>query len=210
MRVNVGVCLAAALMALACASGALADQASKLYKEGRKAERAGAMAGPPPVLPSRRPGPQEEHLWLRSQAVRTRAALQSKITLPASDADPGGRRFPTNRTNQSRAGNFAKPGNRSRPPNCRPFPAQGLRPESSAQAGFRSGWAQPSGWMWSSTADYPKTACCRRPPHGPGRLPRGLARTWKAATFLFRHSARSETVPGSKDTQQKETMWSPR
>jgi hypothetical protein len=88
IRVNLGVCLAAALMALVCPTGALADQASKLYKEGRKAERAGAMARAY-LLYSQAAAlaPKKNTYWLRSQAVRTRAALQSKISLPPSEGD---------------------------------------------------------------------------------------------------------------------------
>src|SRR5258705_11617007 len=89
MRVNVGVCLAAAFLGLACPSGALADQASKLYKEGRKAEREGAMAQAY-LLYSQAAAiaPKNNTYWLRSQAVRTRAALQSKIVPPISATDP--------------------------------------------------------------------------------------------------------------------------
>src|SRR6185436_15490715 len=89
MRRYLEVCLMAAALALACTTGALADQASKLYKEGRKAERKGAMAQAY-LLYSQAAAmaPKNNTYWLRSQAVRTRAALQSKISPPISAADP--------------------------------------------------------------------------------------------------------------------------
>ena len=88
LRGQVGVCLVTAVWALAAAPAPLAEQASKLYKEGRKAERAGAMARAY-LLYSQAAAlaPQQKIYWLRSQAVRTRAALQSKISLPASESD---------------------------------------------------------------------------------------------------------------------------
>jgi general secretion pathway protein D len=79
----------AAVLALGHPTGALAAQASKLYKEGRKAERSGAMAQAY-LLYSRAAAlaPKNNTYWLRSQAVRTRAALQSKVTPPISANDP--------------------------------------------------------------------------------------------------------------------------
>src|SRR5690242_17705422 len=44
MRRSAGVCLWMAALTLAPVPAAFADQASKLYKEGRKAERSGEMA----------------------------------------------------------------------------------------------------------------------------------------------------------------------
>jgi general secretion pathway protein D len=87
-RRKVGVCLPAAVVALVCASGALADQASNLYKQGRKAERAGEMARAY-LLYSQAAAlaPKKNTYWLRSQAVRTRAALQSRISPPVSEGD---------------------------------------------------------------------------------------------------------------------------
>jgi len=89
MRRNLEVCLVAAVLALASPSGVLADQASKLYKEGRKAERAGAMARAY-LLYSQAAAlaPKKTTYWLRSQAVRTRAALQSRVSPPISASDP--------------------------------------------------------------------------------------------------------------------------
>jgi general secretion pathway protein D len=79
------VSLVAVLIALAAAPGALGDEASKLYKQGRKAERSGEMAKAY-LLYSKAAAlaPKKQIYWLRSQAVRTRAALQSKFELPAS------------------------------------------------------------------------------------------------------------------------------
>src|SRR5262249_2149240 len=66
----------------------LADQASNLYKQGRQAERAGRMAQAY-LLYSQAAAlaPKKQNYWLRSQAVRTRAALQSKMALPAAAED---------------------------------------------------------------------------------------------------------------------------
>jgi general secretion pathway protein D len=75
-------------IALAWAPAALGDEASKLYKQGRKAERSGEMAEAY-LLYSKAAAlaPEKQIYWLRSQAVRTRAALQSKFELPASGND---------------------------------------------------------------------------------------------------------------------------
>jgi general secretion pathway protein D len=64
------------------------DEASNLYKQGRKAERDGEMAKAY-LLYSKAAAlaPNKRIYWLRSQAVRTRAALQSKFELPAPDGD---------------------------------------------------------------------------------------------------------------------------
>ena len=82
-----GVCL---LLTLACCLQAIANQASNLYKQGRKAERSGEMALAY-LLYSRAAAlaPNKNVYWLRSQAVRTRAALQSKVATPAAPADEG-------------------------------------------------------------------------------------------------------------------------
>ncbi len=74
-------------IALAWAPAALGDEASKLYKQGRKAERNGEMAEAY-LLYSKAAAlaPQKQVYWLRSQAVRTRAAVQSKFELPASES----------------------------------------------------------------------------------------------------------------------------
>lgn len=71
---------------LACAL-ALASQAGRLYKQGRKAERAGEMARAY-LLYSEAAAlePQNPKHWQRSQAVRSRAALQAKPQ-PKPDTD---------------------------------------------------------------------------------------------------------------------------
>jgi general secretion pathway protein D len=58
---------------------------SEVYAQGRKAERAGHMAEAY-LLYSQAAGlaPGNKTYWLRSQAVRTRAALETKVTPPAS------------------------------------------------------------------------------------------------------------------------------
>src|SRR5437763_12153124 len=82
---KVAVCL---LVALACVLDAVASQASNLYKQGRKAERSGEMALAY-LLYSRAAAlaPDKTAYWLKSQAVRTRAALQSKTVPPISTLD---------------------------------------------------------------------------------------------------------------------------
>src|SRR5207302_3517410 len=78
------VCL---LLAAACLP-AFGNQASDLFKQGRKAERAGRMALAY-LLYSQAAAlaPQKPAYWLRSQAVRTRAAMQSKIVPQISSSD---------------------------------------------------------------------------------------------------------------------------
>src|SRR5437867_9871349 len=89
MRRRAGVCLWMAALALAPVPAAFGDQASKLHKEGRKAERAGEMARAY-LLYSQAAAlaPKKNTYWLRSQAVRTRAALQPKVSPPVSASDP--------------------------------------------------------------------------------------------------------------------------
>jgi general secretion pathway protein D len=89
LRGKAGVSLVAGLIALAFLSAAWADEASKLYKQGRKAERKGQMAEAY-LLYSKAAAlaPKKKIYWLRSQAVRTRAAAQSKFELPASPDSP--------------------------------------------------------------------------------------------------------------------------
>jgi len=79
------VCL---VMALICAFEGLASQASNLFKEGKKAERKGDMARAY-LLYSQAAAlaPEKSAYWLQSQAVRTRAALQAKITAPVDAGD---------------------------------------------------------------------------------------------------------------------------
>jgi hypothetical protein len=81
MRARVGVCLLAALV---CAQTALGGKASNLFKQGRKAERAGKMAQAY-LLYSQAAAlePNNKSYWLRSLAVRTRAALETKAAAPA-------------------------------------------------------------------------------------------------------------------------------
>ncbi len=85
MRGKAGVCVVVGILCLASAPSAFGDQASKLYKQGRKAERKGDMAQAY-LLYSQAAAlaPQKKEYWLKSQAVRSRAAMQSKITPPAS------------------------------------------------------------------------------------------------------------------------------
>ena len=87
LRASTVVSLVTLALALATPA-ALADEASKLYKQGRKAERSGQMAEAY-LLYSKAAAlaPARQIYWLRSQAVRTRAALQSKFELPAAESD---------------------------------------------------------------------------------------------------------------------------
>ncbi len=90
MRGMAGVSLLVASIVLAFLPGALADEASNLYKQGQKAERKGEMAEAY-LLYSKAAAlaPRNKVYWLKSQAVRTRAAAQSTFELPASsDAAP--------------------------------------------------------------------------------------------------------------------------
>jgi hypothetical protein len=91
MRPRGGSALLATILVLVYPFLAAADQASKLYKEGRKAERKGEMAHAW-LLYSQAAAlaPKKSLYWLRSQAVRTRAALQSQVSIPPSaDGDAG-------------------------------------------------------------------------------------------------------------------------
>lgn len=81
------VCL---LVTLVCGLNADASQASSLFKQGLKAEKSGQMALAY-LLYSQAAAlaPNKKAYWLKSQAVRTRAALQSKIApaITLSDED---------------------------------------------------------------------------------------------------------------------------
>jgi len=81
LRLGCLVCLAAAAL--------FAGPASKLYQEGRKAERAGEVASAY-LLYSQAAAlePRNSRYWLRSQAVRTRAALQASLTPKPAPAEP--------------------------------------------------------------------------------------------------------------------------
>jgi general secretion pathway protein D len=85
MRAQVVVSLLTALLALVALPCAQADEASNYYKQGRKAERQGKMAEAY-LLYSKAAAlaPKKKIYWLRSQAVRTRAASQAKFELPPS------------------------------------------------------------------------------------------------------------------------------
>ena len=90
MRGMGAVSLLIASITVAFLPGAQADDASKLYNEGRKAERKGEMAEAY-LLYSKAAAlaPEKKIYWLKSQAVRTRAAAQSKFELPeSSGAEP--------------------------------------------------------------------------------------------------------------------------
>src|ERR1700722_14789778 len=86
MRRRAGVCLiVAGIVCLGSPSIVFADQASKLYKAGRKAERKRDMVQAYLLYSEAAAlAPQKKIYWLKSQAVRSRAGLQSKLALPAS------------------------------------------------------------------------------------------------------------------------------
>jgi general secretion pathway protein D len=88
LRALAVVSVVAVLTALGPTPSALGDEASNLYKKGRKAERSGEMAEAY-LLYSKAAAlaPNKRIYWLRSQAVRTRAALQSKFELPPSASE---------------------------------------------------------------------------------------------------------------------------
>jgi hypothetical protein len=78
------------LLVLALATGAWASEASKLYKEGRKAEKAGQVARAY-LLYSEAAAlePGNHTYWSRSLALQTRAALESKAMPQVLTADAG-------------------------------------------------------------------------------------------------------------------------
>lgn len=83
------------LLALAAAAGAWASEASDLYKQGRKAEKAGHAARAYVLYSEAAALEPNNHLyWSRTLALQTRAALESKVTpriaaaAGASDAEP--------------------------------------------------------------------------------------------------------------------------
>jgi len=85
MRTKAVVCL---ITALSFALQSEGSQASNLFKQGQKAEKNGEMAKAYLLYSEAAAmAPKNNAYWLKSQAVRTRAALQSKSSLPASAAD---------------------------------------------------------------------------------------------------------------------------
>lgn len=69
------------LLVLALAAGAWASDASKLYNEGRKAEKAGQIARAYLLYSEAAALEPENHLyWSRSMALQTQAALQNRVT----------------------------------------------------------------------------------------------------------------------------------
>lgn len=68
------------MLVLALATGAWASEASKLYREGRKAEKAGHVARAYLLYSEAAALEPDNHLyWGRSLALQTRAALESKV-----------------------------------------------------------------------------------------------------------------------------------
>ena len=77
------------LLALAMASSAWASEASTLYKQGRKAEKAGQLARAYLLYTEAAAlDPTNHTYWSRSLALQTRAALESKVEPPAVAAAP--------------------------------------------------------------------------------------------------------------------------
>jgi len=78
------------LLALALATSAWASEASKLYREGRKAEKKGQVARAY-LLYSEAAAlePNNRLYWSRSLALQSRAALEAKVTPLAVTADAG-------------------------------------------------------------------------------------------------------------------------
>jgi general secretion pathway protein D len=69
------------LLAFALAASAWASEASKLYNEGRKAEKAGQIARAYLLYSEAAALEPENHLyWSRSMALQTQAALQNRLT----------------------------------------------------------------------------------------------------------------------------------
>ena len=75
-------------LALALAAGAWASEASKLYREGRRAEKKGQVARAYLFYSEAAALEPGNHLyWSRSLALQTRAALESKITPHTATVD---------------------------------------------------------------------------------------------------------------------------
>lgn len=75
-------------LALALAAGAWASEASKLYREGRRAEKKGQVARAYLFYSEAAALEPGNHLyWSRSLALQTRAALESKITPQTATVD---------------------------------------------------------------------------------------------------------------------------
>ena len=78
------------LLALALSASAWASEASKLYTQGRKAEKAGQVARAYLLYTEAAALEPNNHLyWSRSLALQTRAALESKVMPQAAAADAG-------------------------------------------------------------------------------------------------------------------------
>jgi general secretion pathway protein D len=79
------------LLALALATSVWASEATKLYKEGRKAEKAGQIARAYLLYSEAAALEPNNHLyWSRSLALQTRAALESKVMPQVAAADEAG------------------------------------------------------------------------------------------------------------------------
>jgi type II secretory pathway component GspD/PulD (secretin) len=75
------------LLALALATSMWASEASKLYREGRKAEKAGHIARAYLLYSEAAALEPNNHLyWSRSLALQTRAALETRLTPPLAAA----------------------------------------------------------------------------------------------------------------------------
>jgi hypothetical protein len=75
------------LLALALGASVWASEASKLYKAGRKAEKAGEIARAYLLYSEAAALEPNNHLyWSRSQALQTQAALESKV-MPRAEAE---------------------------------------------------------------------------------------------------------------------------
>jgi len=78
------------LLALALATSAWASEASRLYSEARKAEKAGQVARAYLLYSEAAALEPNNHLyWSRSLALQTRAALESKVMPQVAAADAG-------------------------------------------------------------------------------------------------------------------------
>jgi len=78
------------LLAMALATSVWASEATKLYKEGRKAEKAGQVARAYLLYSEAAALEPNNHLyWSRSLALQTRAALESKVMPQVAAAEAG-------------------------------------------------------------------------------------------------------------------------
>ena len=145
------------LSLLIAAGAAAASEAGNLYKQGRKAEKAGEIARAY-ILYSEAAAlePAKNIYALRAQALQSRAALQAKTvpqTKPADKVPPS----PILSSTPSRTSTVPPPGttptraSRSHPRNSKPLPAARIWTSAAIPRASSSRWRRPSAWTACST-----------------------------------------------------------